>query len=137
MNFHNSVKMWRYDIQAAWYTLAIQNWLENRNTLEFAVIMPFIFLVESVSNQGNPLKYVLDPSLLEIGKSGRPELIVSATTNTDDFDTSIMHNVYYKEVKGYEQLFDDYVYYQEHGTDRDRKIVDSNGVFRLDWNGIM
>jgi len=137
ITFPRNVKMWRYDIQAAWYTLAVSKWLEEKETVGFAVIMPFMFLVESVHTQGNPLKFIVDEELLNMGKSGRPALMVNANTVTDDFDTTELHTIHFKEVKGYEQMFDEYIYYQEYGTAQDRKITESRGVFRLNWNGIM
>lgn len=138
INFPFSMKNRRYDIQAAWYTLAITEWLSYKNHVSDVVIMNFKFLVESTTQPGCPLEFVLDESLFMMGKQGRPELVVNAAGVSDDFDTAHLHELRYNEVKGYETLFDDYVWYVLNGNlQEDRRITDNGGIFRLDWNGIM
>ena len=136
LRFPSSFKSFRYDIQAAWYTLALESWLETQNTVMYPVIMNFKFIVESTTKPGSPVVFTMDESLLHIGRYGRPELLVNAHS-TDDFDIAHLDEIRYKEVKGYESLFDDYMFYQENGTEEERLVVENDGVFKLDWNGIM
>lgn len=150
LQFVHSVKRWRYDIQAAWYTLALSSWLQNQQTVENPIIMNFKFLVESVTNTGNPLVYTFDSEMISMGKYGRPKLCVTAieklsqnVENVDfedgdwDVDTSKLYTVNYKAIKGYEQLFEEYKFYEENGTSSDILIVQNEGNFKLDWNGIV
>lgn len=137
LNFPFQLKRLRYDIQSAWYTLALESWLETQQTIDNPVIMNFKFLVESVSQPGNPLIYNLDNSLLSIGRYGRPELIVHASSNTDDFDAVELYNMNYTAIKGFEELFDLYTYYTDNDIKEDIRITEAEGIFKLDWNGIM
>lgn len=151
LNFITNVKRHRYDIQAAWYVLALSSWLQTQQTVENPVIMNFKFLVESVTNIGNPLVYTFDSEMISMGKYGRPELYTNAIGNLSkdlkehvDFEdgdwnvgTLKSYTINYKEIKGYEQLFQEYEFYEENGTSSDMLIVQNEGNFKLDWNGIV
>lgn len=151
--FPNQLKSFRYDIQAAWYTLAISKWLEDQNTIEEPVILNFKFIVESTTQAGTPLEFNIDDEILEIGKIGRPNLYIGAVANlpntglefaSDDnfddpekIDLETVYSFKYQEVKGYKQLFEEYEWYQENGTSQDIRVAQSEGVFKINWNGIM
>lgn len=136
MGFRN----FRYDIQAAWYTEALRspsstitNIIGDNSNL---FIHNFKFVVESTITQGTPLVYEVTDEVLHIGKYGRPGV------NTVDLDILFSQEEVYqpisivKEVKGFEFLIDEYLYYQENGWERDKRIPGS-GVLKLGWEGII
>ena len=41
------------------------------------------------------------------------------------------------EIKGFHQLIEDYKWYMKNEFEKNRKIVESQGEFQLDWNGII
>ena len=125
IQFNGSLVYRRYDIQAAWYTLALQNFFGVEK------IRPFTFIVESTIEVGQPLVYKCHPSLLEMGKKGRPEMKYGNITSTQT--PFLIRN----EIKGYETLVDEYLWYEENGWEKERKIAENQGVLELSWNGIM
>ena len=78
--------------------------------------------------------FTCNQELLEIGKSGRSTYILC-----DKFYVSDEYTVYMKfdKVKGFHQLIEDYKWYLENGFETKREIVESQGEFQLDWNGII
>jgi hypothetical protein len=118
--FPSSIKTRRYDIQAAWYTLALEKHFGP------GLIKPFQFVVESTSYQGKPLLFEVEQSLLEIGKKGIVPVILS------DIDVVLK-----QEVLGYEQLLDLYIYHSENGFNEERAIQEAGlQPLKVDWNGI-
>ena len=135
-----SFKSFRYDIQAAWYTEALRsqsstitNIVGDNSNLE---IQNFKFVVESSLVQGTPLVYEVSDEVLHIGKYGRPAV------NSVDLGILFQREEIYqpislvREVRGFDSLIDEYLYYQENGWEKDRRIPD-NGVLRLGWEGII
>lgn len=102
-DFKKVAKKFRYDIQASFYTLAIQKWLEDRGMVDYA-ILPFTFVVESVQYPDKPVFYVCNDTDLYTGKYG---LIETQQCITDKFkDKHIEHY-------GYEEGIVRYKYYME------------------------
>lgn len=128
--FPKSLRQRRYDIQAAFYTEA----LESKKVYETYEILPFKFIVESTTNPGNPLVFTCNQELLEIGKSGR-----NAYNLCDKAYVSDEYTVYMKfdKIKGFHQLIEDYKWYMENGFSVNREIAQSQGEFYLSWNGII
>lgn len=135
-----SFKSFRYCIQAAWYTEALRspsstitNIVGDNSKLK---IHNFKFVVESTISQGTPLVYEVTDEVLHIGKYGRPGV------NTVDLDILFSQEEIYqpisvvKDVKGFDFLIDEYLYYQENGWEKDKRIPD-NGVLKLGWEGII
>lgn len=135
-----SFKSFRYDIQAAWYTEAL---LSSSSTITNLLgdiskvdVSPFKFVVESTMVQGSPLVYEVTKEVLHIGKYGRPAV------NTVDLGILFSQEEIYqpisvvKEVRGFDSLVDEYLYYQENGWEKDKRIPDS-GVLKLGWEGII
>lgn len=127
MYFDNNVRQNRYDIQAAFYKVALIEDKEFRAKYKDYVTAPFMFIVESI-NVGNPLIYICTPSLIGMGLKGREkkkfysenhELIVSQ-----------------KQIKGIERLLKEYKYYIENGFDTPLDVIENNGEFLLDWEGV-
>ena len=79
----------------------------------------------------------VDNSLLTIGRYGRPQVVVNAQSISDDFDSVELFDMKYKAIKGFEELFDLYTYYTDNDIKEDIQITEAEGIFKLDWNGIM
>ena len=128
--FPKSLRQRRYDIQAAFYTEA----LKSKKVYETYEILPFKFIVESTTNPGNPLVFTCDEELLKIGKFGRESFRLKGVSSIKLID------MYYgktDEVKGFNQLIEDYKWYLENGFEKKREIVEAQGEFQINWNGII
>lgn len=121
INFGASVKMRRYDIQAAWYSFGLRKCLAAFLNCDISKLKNFRFVVESTTNPGEPLIYVCSDDILNIGTAGLPELIVNGR---------LVRN----RIFGFMDLFLLYKYYQEQGFQRERAIEESNGLLTLDWD---
>lgn len=132
--FPSSVKARRYDIQAAWYTLALQNHFAVPEGSD--VIKPFQFVVESTSYQGKPLNFVVDKSLLNLGRFGRRALSLH---DTDMFNGDAMaSSIIQYEIKGFEQLLDMYIYHSENGFTEEREIQEAGlNPLVINWDGVI
>ena len=132
--FPTSVKARRYDIQAAWYTLALHNHFAVPEGSD--VIKPFQFVVESTSYQGKPLNFVVDKTLLGIGRFGRRAISLHDTDmfNGDPMASAILQY----EIKGFEQLLDMYIYHSENGFGQEREIQEAGlSPLVINWDGII
>ena len=128
--FPKSLRQRRYDIQAAFYTEA----LKSKKVYETYEILPFKFIVESTINPGNPLVFTCSDELLDIGKNGRqPYKLCDKPYVSFEYITYMK----FDEIKGFHQLIEDYKWYMENEFEKSRKIVESQGEFQLDWNGII
>jgi hypothetical protein len=132
--FPSSIKARRYDIQAAWYTLALRQHFAVPE--ESDVIRPFQFVVESTSYQGKPLVYTVDTSLLNIGRFGRRAISLH---DTDMFNGETMASAIIQyEIKGFEQLLDLYIYHSENGFNEEREIQEAGlTTLLVNWDGIV
>ena len=107
-------------------------------TLQDYKILPFKFIVESTVNPGKPLVFTCNSELLRIGKFGAPKTDIYGKIRSLWYD----HMTEYKsmstpEIKGFHQLIEDYKWYMENEFEIKREIVESQGEFQLDWNGII
>lgn len=128
--FPKSLRQRRYDIQAAFYTEA----LKSKKEYETYEILPFKFIVESTVNPGNPLVFTCSSELLDIGKNGRqPYKLCDKPYISTEYITYMK----FDEIKGFHQLIEDYKWYMEKDFETKREIVESQGEFQLDWNGII
>lgn len=124
IDFPKSVKSFRYDIQAAWYTFAISvktavfpnKFPELSDEVD---IKPFKFIVESSTNPGKPLIFIVSPNLLKTGFFGQ----MNPTTGK-------------KIYKGFEDLLSIYKYHSENGWEEDKVVTDNDGVLSLGWGEI-
>ena len=132
--FPSSIKARRYDIQAAWYVLALHHHfaIPEGST----VVKPFQFVVESTSYQGKPLNYIVAESLLELGRFGRRAISLHETDmfNGDGMASAIIQ----QQILGFEQLLDLYIYHSENGFNEEREIQEA-GLTPLvvSWDGIV
>lgn len=132
--FPSSIKARRYDIQAAWYTLALQHHFAVPEGS--TVIRPFQFVVESTTYQGKPLNYVVAESLLALGRYGRRAISLHETDmfNGDPMASAIIQ----PQILGFEQLLDLYIFHSENGFNEEREIQEA-GLTSLvvTWDGII
>lgn len=133
--FPKSLRQRRYDIQAAFYTEALYYFKERDDkTLQYYKILPFKFIVESTINPGNPLVFNCSNELLDIGKYGRsPYRFYDKPYVSSEY----INYMKFDEIKGFHQLIEDYKWYMENEFEKSRKIVEAQGEFQLDWNGII
>ena len=109
-NFRFTAKKFRYDIQAAWYTLALKHW-RDWNYPGYT-ILPFQFIVESTKNPGYvPLLYTCTNLDLQGGRDG------------------IIHNE--RHYKGYEDALELYKWHESHSYEYEKEIQDMNGNLNL------
>lgn len=130
-NFLSVLKSRRYDIQAAWYTIALQDYF----AISLDKIFPFMFIVESTTSWGKPLVYALSSALLKIGKEGRKATSLVETNLQGEFNTAIIQ----KEVKGVDQLLDLYIYHNENGWALEKEIreLPTGEPLVIDWDGFV
>lgn len=139
LGFLTSVKSHRYDIQASWYTLALGYWLINVlqvSNIEAVNIKNFTFIVESSTFPGTPLVYKLNNEFLDIGKSGRAAVkLVDTNLFSDNREADV---TVAREIKGYEQLMDEFLFYEQNEWSEARVISEAkNGIIQLSWDGII
>ena len=133
MNFIHSVKARRYDIQAAWYSLALIDHFALWNNKD--VLRPFMFVVESTSFIGKPVTFIASEALLNMGRVGKKAITLVDTNLFDELSTN---TVLRQPVLGYEQLLDMYIYHTENGFDEERELKEAGiNPLILDWDGII
>ena len=93
--------------------------------------LDFKFIVESTVNPGNPLIFTCSDELLKIGREGRVDEYVRIFNVFDHRHEKL------PEIKGFQQLIEDYKWYMENEFEKNRKVVESQGEFDIDWNGII
>ena len=125
IDFPNDLKFYRYDIQAAFYMQALEYWVLDKYPSVACTINNFSFVVGSTVDEVNPLVFKCDDSILSIGKRGSNSLIT--------YD----NRQYFEKINGYDQIIDDYLWYEENGWEQDRVIVENNGQFTVNWSGIV
>ena len=131
--FPSSVRARRYDIQAAWYTLALHKHFAVPEGSD--VIKPFQFVVESTSFQGKPLNFVVDKSLLNMGRYGRKALTL---VDTNLFTQGAENATLQHSVQGFEDLLDLYIYHSENGFNEERQIQEAGlSPLVINWDGVI
>lgn len=136
ITFPNNAISFRYDIQGAWYRLAISKYYGF--DLESEVIAPFKFIVESSTIQGKPLMYEVSNELAKIGKEGRKPLCL-VETNAPSFE--VKTTFIKPAIKGYDELIDLYLFHEENGWDLDKEIIEADNAGKssllFNWEGIV
>lgn len=131
--FPSSVRARRYDIQAAWYTLALHKHFAVPEGSD--VIKPFQFVVESTSFQGKPLNFVVDSSLLQMGRYGRKALTL---VDTNLFTEGAQNATLQHSIQGFEDLLDLYIYHSENGFNEERQIQEAGlSPLVINWDGVI
>ena len=121
LQFVGKMRQHRYDIQAAWYTQA----LLTHFSVTQDKIEPFKFIVESTTMVGKPLVFVITAETLHHGMFGS-----QAGTFVDMQDN---RKLFYPEVKGFKQLMQDFLYYEEQGWKQDKIVDDNPDIITMDY----
>ena len=128
--FDKSARRFRYDIQAAMYTLALEYAIKNQ-TLPFECVnyevLQFTFIVESTVIQGNPLLFKTDSEFLKMGINGRRSGNVILTQHEGN------SSMFYDKVFGLNDLIRMYKWHLDNGFEKDREVLEGNGWFMLGW----
>ena len=131
--FPSSVRTRRYDIQAAWYTLALQKHFAVPEGSD--VIKPFQFVVESTSYQGKPLNFVVASSLSQMGRYGRKALTL---VDTNLFTQGAENATLQHSIQGFEDLLDLYIYHSENGFNEEKQIQEAGlSPLVINWDGVI
>lgn len=145
INFPKSLRRHNYQIQAAWYTEALNQWKKN-SKFEKYKILNFDFLVESTVEPGYPMVFTCDDELLYIGKYGRPEIAYSGEVIFYPFSNEYANlpkeiKQIYREalvkpaVIGYNKLLQAYKYYRDiDDWSVDKCMIDGERVIGYDTN---
>lgn len=135
-NFPMSIRSRRYDIQAAWYRMALADHYAINEIS--SIIAPFKFIVESTTKQGKPLVYEVSKELAEIGRSGRDAYYYYMS---DGFGTIMKTNdIACPAILGVEQLVDMYLYHEDNGFEAEQEIIETDrqeDCLVVGWNGIV
>lgn len=108
-NFKRSAKRFRYDVQAAWYTLALATEYPDYE------ILPFTFIVVSVKDPSHPLVYECTEDDLIVGRYGMTIIDFAKTIvgeEEDEIEIDVM-----KKIKGFEDGVSYYLAQQASGLD--------------------
>lgn len=145
INFLSNLKSFRYDIQAAWYTEALTNedssFVNNSGyDLSNVIVKPFTFIVESSTVPGKPLLYKVSEQLLSIGKNGRTPVFINDLGEL--FNEQSSNELYQpitvvREIRGFDSLIEEYLYYQETEWKEEKVVAENDGVLKIGWDGIM
>lgn len=125
--FQKALKYRRYDIQAAFYTLALEYYIKQ-NKLEGYEILPFKFIVCSTTNLKEPAAvYTCTENTLFTGRYGKnPEVIFNPVDNIEYVNLNY--------VKGFEELLEDYKWYMSKSFETDRILEEQLGELLLDYD---
>ena len=131
LEFFDSVMSYRYDIQAAWYVEAIQR-VDKKFWDDLGVIfpkepieiLPFAFIVESVTTPGRPLLYFVDETLLLQGKEGTQDIYYQ-------------DRLVKKGKRGFLSLMTELKYYQDNEFTEDIILQGKEGNLIIGVNGIV
>lgn len=122
--FPKAMKERRYDIQAAWYTLAIQEFIKQNYEYHGYTMLNFKFIAASTTDSiVIPIVYTCTDDLLRLGKEGSPKITQKVSFGKDF--------VLRKQIKGYEQLLQDYICYDDVGFTTHLDVLE--GDVALDW----
>lgn len=131
LEFFESVMSYRYDIQAAWYVEAIQRvdkkFWDDLGVIfpkEAIKILPFVFIVESVTTPGRPLLYFVDETLLLQGKEGTQDIYYQ-------------DRLVKKGKRGFLSLMAELKYYQDNEFTEDIILYGKEGNLTIGVNGII
>lgn len=120
--FLDSLRKFRYDIQAAWYTRG----LKQDPKFQRAKIENFKFIVESTKYPGNPLIYECSDDLLFHGVVG----------NAEFSGKGILYSKIGRFNKGYLDLIKEFKFYLQNGFKESYLSKVREGVVQIDFNKI-
>ena len=132
LEFFDAVMSYRYEIQAAWYIEAVQRVNEKFwNDLGLVLskdtpteILPFAFIVESITEPGKPLIYHMNESLIAQGREGTQDIYYQ-------------DRLVKKGKRGFLSLMAELKYYQDNEFTEDIILQGKEGNLILGINGIV
>jgi hypothetical protein len=149
VEFPYAVKSRGYNIQASFYTEALYALRVGQATCpvdmninENYSVADFIFLVETTVhktnaitgetryNTGKPISFILSPNQLNLGKFGRPALLVTGIT--PKYALKSQELIHHKPIKGFIDALALYVWHQENGFEYDKETVESDGLILIE-----
>ena len=140
-NFPFSVKRRGYNLQGSFYQYGLEKLSFGKATtpikeigdLKDYQILPFKFLVETTEYkenkitgeinyyQGKPLAFILSEQQMNIGRYGRPELVIIGS-NEDK-----VYPITFPEIRGFHQAIELYKWYEENTYDWDKEVQETEG----------
>ena len=144
IDFTESLRKRRYDIQGEWYSKAfafkgmqslvnLYNYDIPRSAINHFTLAPFQFIVESTTETGFPLVFSMSNDLKEMAMLGRPILYTDAVSATEIFVMRI------RPILGILELLNVYKFYIRNSFSRDfdNHHMSQRANISLDWNGIL
>lgn len=119
VDFLSSVKIRRYDIQAASYSLAVA----KHFNVDPSIVDNFLFIVESTTDIGHPIIFTASDELLDVGLNGLPEVW---------YEGRLLR----QQILGYDQLISLYKYYEQQGWQEEKIIYENAGHLVLSWDKV-
>lgn len=137
IKFVHSLKARRYDLQGAFYNIAVLNWIDKHHPeLSSYHILNPAFLVETTKPgfQGNPIFYVLSHDLMTISQYGKRDYSARLIRKTPE--TEKKSYVETNKTIGIYELLDLYEWHKVNGFHKDKALLHSDKPMILDWEGI-
>ena len=112
-DFYSSFVKFRYDLQAAFYTDAVEYFIFQNNLFDSNGkrydVAPFRFIVESAKYPGTPLIFQISDNDLKVGRDGG--------------------TIKGRKYKGYKELIEDLKFYERNNRfDYERSVIENRGV---------
>lgn len=133
--FPSSVRRFRYDIQAAFYTEALKQRILG-TPFEKYQILPFTFIVESTSHPGIPLMFPCPDDVLRIGENGFPD------SHRVIFAEGFPHKERQVSIPipgkpGFADLILQYKWYRENGFTAHKDVVEQKGIIPIKFTDLL
>lgn len=128
VHFPTSFRKYRYDIQAAWYTLALEYYKNNNIFYSNYTILPFKFIVESTTDIGRPLVFTCSKEALYTGRYGIEESIQTRLIFPNE---TVANGNKALKYKGFETLLDEFLKLRNTDFKYSSDILEVNGDVEL------
>lgn len=128
VHFPTSFRKYRYDIQAAWYTLALEYYKNNSIFYSDYKVLPFKFIVESTTDIGRPLVFTCSKEALYAGRYGIEESIQTRLIFPNETIASGNKALKYK---GFEELLNEVIKLRHTDYNYTFDIIEVDGDLEL------
>lgn len=128
VHFPTSFRKYRYDIQAAWYTLALEYYKNSSIFYSDYKVLPFKFIVESTTDIGRPLVFTCSKETLYTGRYGVEESIQTRLIFPNETTANGNKALKYK---GFETLLDELIKLRNTDFKYSSDILEVNGDVEL------
>jgi hypothetical protein len=139
LEFPNNVQSYKYDLQMAFYYLAVQSLTSMPNGPIHNYNIECAFIVESTTNVGHPLMYFCTKDFINLGLYGRAETFafLQEGKGVKYANSKSNYSLNFKKREGIIHLLNKYSYYMQNGWEKNQRIAQHDSVFTLDWFGIV